>query len=821
MSIRWFILLLFAGILLPAGFLGLDWYRSALPLDAPRQFVGKGACVECHQEQVNLFHGSHHDRAMDWATDQTVLANFNDQSLEHDGMTSRMFRRGGEFWVHTEGPNGEMADFQVKWVFGYHPLQQYLVELNRPEDALPEEIGRVQVLRLSWDVPRQSWFYLQAPDVKEKLEPGDPLHWTGITQNWNTSCAYCHSTNLKKNYDLLADNYRTTFSEINVSCEACHGPGSLHVELANRKSFFWDRQHGFGLANLKTDENRAQVETCAACHSRRSHLADDFRPGCNYHDYFAVQLLTDPIYHYDGQILDENYVYGSFVQSKMYHAGIKCTDCHDPHSVQLKHSGNQVCTSCHQHPAGKYDTPAHHFHPQGGPGSQCVDCHMPETTYMMCDPRRDHSFRVPRPDLSVRFGTPNACSGCHLLDGDPAELPRREDFSQYLDWVLAGRRGDQEVASLIERVDGRMLEAVENWYPAEQREERTGYYEQLALGQADLQQNLPSLLELAKDLRAPAIFRASAISAMVQNDGEASYQSAVGRLSDPSPLVVTAAITRLEQEVFRVLDRLYYRIGGNQSAERSRIREICRPLIPLLQDDSRQVRINAARLLLAIPAEMLQSLLSQEDQASLDACLGEYHQALLLEQERGEVQMQLASVAELQANLPLAREHYQHAIRIAPELAGPRSNLAALLSGEKDRLQFRDPDSETIPLLEQQIAELREAEHRLLARDLRRAADLADTHLLDYRYAMSSYLQGDRQATEQYLLKAHTQRPDLPLYTMGLATYYLEIQKPVEAMKYIQILRKTDSNHEGYRALQEKAQQMIAIESMLDQEDRK
>ena len=401
-----------APLILGGGLVLADWW-ICLPDDAQATFVGRQACIDCHREAYDAWQGSHHDLAMDVATPQTVLGDFNDVEFEQFGIRSRMFRRDGKYWVHTEGPDGAMTDFEIKWVFGVDPLQQYMVEFDRPADMPEHEIARVQVLRICWDTKRKEWFYLHPPDVRERLAPDDDLHWTGVAQRWNNMCADCHSTNLQKNYDVATNTYHTTFSEIDVSCETCHGPGSVHVELANAKSLFWDRKRGFGLARLK-DSAETLIQTCAPCHSRRSHVYPGFPPGGNYYDYYNNELLQRTTYHADGQILDEVYEYASFIQSKMYHKGIRCTDCHDPHKAKPKYTGNALCTSCHQHPAGKYDTPAHHFHQPDSTGAACVECHMPQTTYMEVHPRRDHSLRNPRPDLSVQLGTPNACTRCHL-----------------------------------------------------------------------------------------------------------------------------------------------------------------------------------------------------------------------------------------------------------------------------------------------------------------------------------------------------------------------------------------------------------------------
>jgi Tfp pilus assembly protein PilF len=813
MKLRWIILSIAALTLSAGGLVLADWLRSAKPLDYPREYVGRESCVSCHQTQAQLFHGSHHDQAMAVANESTVLANFNDQELGHYGLVSKMYRDGSRYMVRTDGPDGEMADFEVKYVFGYHPLQQYMVEIDRPSNAQPHEIGRVQVLREAWDVVQQKWFYLMPPDVDERLEPTDPLHWTGITQNWNSSCAYCHSTRVQKNFDTFTATYRTTFSEINVSCEACHGPGSLHVELASRRSFFWDRNHQYGLAKLKTESNRPQVETCAQCHSRRTQIADHFQGGCNYDDYFSLQLLIDPIYHLDGQQRDENFVYGSFIQSRMYHNGVKCTDCHDPHSLKLKHTGNDVCTSCHQHPAGKYDTELHHHHRPGQPGSFCVDCHMPETIYMMCDPRRDHSFRVPRPDLSVSFGTPNACTGCHI-DENKLEPDQRKPLRQYLDWILAGRDGDESVAEQLREVNAAMSAAVQQWYPEDQTEPKSRYYDQLTIGQSGTEQSLANLLALSQDKSAPAIFRASAFQATAFDIGDESFAAALAGLNDPEPKVIAAALQRLETEAYSISEQMGY--TGLLASQQHRLQEIARAVFPLLIHNSRRVRIESARALLSLPYDLRNRIATDAQRKAFDTAVDEYRQSLFPEQDRAPFQLALASLAEMLGKEEQAINHYRTAMKVEPYMAGPRANLAALFDDQKTRLETQRTQSvnegnaagattlaEKIQQLERQIQQLRIQEHELLKRDIERVAALSNTHSLHYRYAMSCYLQGDNAGVEKHLLEANRQAPNDTLYLLGMATYYVQEKQPEPAKRYILRLLELEPNHAGYKKLLE------------------
>jgi hypothetical protein len=356
---------------------------------------------------------------MEIANDETVLGDFDNAVAEFHGVTSRFYRKDGSFFVHTQGPDGKMGEFEITHTFGWYPLQQYLV---------PFPGGRLQCLPVAWDVKEKQWYHLY-PD--SPIDPKDWLYWTNAGQNWNGMCAECHSTNLKKNYDTQTESYATTWSEIDVSCEACHGPGSRHVAWAELPDMARPQTANFDLVvKAKGMDSRQQVELCAPCHSRRAILGDYTHAEPDLLDSMLPSLLTPELYFADGQILEEVYVYGSFTQSKMYRRNVRCSDCHDVHSIKKVKEGNALCLQCHR--ADIYDTKAHHFHKsegekgesiksadgevlfEVGSGAECVQCHMPERPYMVIDYRADHSFRIPRPDLSVELGTPNACNRCHF-----------------------------------------------------------------------------------------------------------------------------------------------------------------------------------------------------------------------------------------------------------------------------------------------------------------------------------------------------------------------------------------------------------------------
>ena len=356
-------------------------------------YVGDASCISCHENEYDLWKGSHHDLAMQVASDSTVLGNFNNVKALIDGVSYFFFKENNEFLVKVKEIDNSEKKYKIAYTFGFTPLQQYLIDFDN---------GQKQVLRVTWDSVKNKWFHQYKG---EAIQPHDWLHWSNGAQNWNTMCAECHSTNLKKNYFVEKDSFHTTYSSINVSCESCHGPAERHLNWANSKS------KSKNTYILKGKAQNEQMNLCAPCHARRVKLTKNLEPGKQFENQYMVQNLTVNYYHGDGQIREEDYVYGSFLQSKMYDEGVKCSDCHDAHSMQLKFKGNKLCLQCHV-PAD-YDSKKHHFHKENTEASQCINCHMTGNTYMGNDFRRDHSFRIPRPDQSVKYNTPNACKECH------------------------------------------------------------------------------------------------------------------------------------------------------------------------------------------------------------------------------------------------------------------------------------------------------------------------------------------------------------------------------------------------------------------------
>jgi Flp pilus assembly protein TadD len=624
-----------AATLKPAATIG------AAPVQAASAgFVGSGACSGCHAEESTLWQGSQHAKAMQHASADTVLGNFDNAGFDYFDTHSTFYRREGKFFVRTDGADGKLADFEISHVFGVSPLQQYLI-------AFPD--GRLQALSVAWDTRPESaggqrWLHLY-PDTP--IRAGDPLHWTRREQNWNWMCAECHSTKLERHFDAASNRYATTFAEMNVACEACHGPGEKHlawaraganpaadstrglaVRLDERRGVHWtiDPQSG-NAARSEPPGPRPELAVCTQCHARRgpfagglSHTGDTFET----HD---LALLTAPLYHADGQQRGEVYNTGSFMSSRMYAKGVTCSDCHEPHSGALLAPGNAVCSQCHL--STKYDTSAHTLHPANSRGAACTACHMPTTDYMVVDARHDHSFRIPRPDLSLALGTPNACNQCH----------RENDAA----WA----------AGVIEKHYGPVRKGFQSFGPAFHAAE------QGAPGAE------AGLLAVTRDASASAIARASALARLEPYLSAQSIAAVEAGAADPDPLLRGAAMDTLL---------------AAPAQERVRI------AAALIDDPSRIVRIKAARALAIAPDEGM----TPDIRKRLQPLFKAYVESQRANADRPEPLINLGLFYADRRDALSAEAAYRQAMQLEPDFVPAYVNLADLY-----RAYGRDADAES------------------------------------------------------------------------------------------------------------------------------
>ena len=692
------------------------------PASASATYIGVERCAGCHVQETEAWRHSHHAQAMQQANASTVLGNFRNARFAKDGLISSFYLKDEKHYVRTDGPDGKLNDYPVAYTFGIFPLQQYLV---------PFPNGHLQSLAFAWDSRSQQqggqrWFHLYP---NQKMPHTDPLHWTGRNQTWNFMCAECHSTNLRKNYDLDKDSYATTWSEINISCESCHGPGSNHITWAQSREKSSDappdstkglvvqlkssrggwqlEESSNGTTHWKGEaRTRTELETCAPCHSRRHPIKSDHQAGEPFLDDYVPSLLDEGVYFADGQIQEEDYEYGSFLQSKMYHEGVTCSDCHNPHSLALPSKAlNSVCGNCHL--LAKFGVREHHRHKTNSTGALCVNCHMPTRTYMVTDARRDHSFRVPRPDLSIAYGTPNACNQCHNY--------------QSAKWAD---------------------DAVSRWYGPSRRR-GPDFVEALDAGRRGLSEAEKLLTSLIKDSSKPGIARATALSLIPQYLSAASLPAVQASLADNDALVRSAAVRALEP-----------------------LPEQARVLLaaPLLTDAIRAVRIEAARLLAGSGRELLQ----QNQKAALDSAVLERIESELVSAERPESHMNLGLLYTQMGRMKDTENELQTALRLDPNYVPAMVNLADLY-----RIQQRETEAQQV--LEKAISVAPKAAEPIHALGLLKARLGRQHEALDlfakaaqlqpgstryaYVYGVALHSYGEVEKAIAVLKQAHDARP--------------------------------------------------------------
>jgi len=558
--------------------------------------MGVSECLDCHQPQVESWQKSHHAMAMQPATRASVLAPFAGEVFKLGQTEARFFQRDNGFWINAVTEQGERSDFKVAYTFGVMPLQQYLIEAGR---------GRLQAFDIAWDSrPKteggERWFHLQP---EENPQPGHPFFWQGAFQNWNSRCADCHSTGLERGFDIDTNTYNTTFAEVNVACESCHGPASEHVRRARNQNLaigsglvnsttptIFVFKDGAAIASPQGSSDDSEMAMCGGCHSRRSLLDGHATPSKNYHDRYRIAGLQEDLYFANGQIKDEVFVLGSFLQSKMYQRGVRCSHCHDPHSGNTIASGDGLCAQCHR--PDTFATEQHSRHAQDT--VECVDCHMSQRLYMGVDWRRDHGFHLPSSALP---GQANACQACHQ---DDAEVEKaRLAWSSKPHWSA-----DLQAAR---NYDPRAVRALSGWI---------------------------------KDNSQPSFVRASLLQQLASSPSRMSVELALQVLDHPDPLMRVAAI-----EVLQVLP---------PATKWPALRQ-------LINDPSEVVRVALSSALRNISVVQL-----GEDQSAVESLHQSYQRMLEAGLDMPAAQLGLAELALQKGDLLKAQQHFENALAIDP-----------------------------------------------------------------------------------------------------------------------------------------------------------
>lgn len=697
-------------------------------------YIGEKSCVECHAKEVHEWKGSYHDLAMMEADEKSVKGDFDNATFNYNGIVSTFYKKDEKYMVRTDSEEGTLKDYEIAYTFGVYPLQQYMIKFPK---------GNIQVLDIAWDSRSkeeggQRWYHIHTDD---NVTAGDPLHWTGPNLNWNYMCADCHSTNLKKNYDVETKTYHTTWDSINVSCEACHGPASQHIQWSKnqelnvtnkgfplslkRKQNMWDTN----TTTLKSFFTNNEIDVCAKCHSRRSQLDDEYTPGDAFHEHYLPVTLEENLYFPDGKIQDEVYVYDSFLQSKMYAKGVTCTDCHNPHTLNRKAEGDKVCAQCHKEE--KYTSTTHHKHKEGSTGSSCVACHMPARTYMGVDSRNDHSFRIPRPDLSVEMKEiPNACNLCHT--------------DKETKWAA---------------------DAVKTWYG------------KTPVGKQDFAHSLTSLRTNRQDAPkqlynvlmsdAPDIAKATVIEYLGNYPSKQTYTTTLQMIRNSDPMIRRSALQSLES------------FPPNMRLKKT---------FDMLSDPVKIVRMEAARQLSAFSLGEL----DVEKKEILEKAFDEYEKVLLFTGERPESQLSLAMFYVNRGMSEKAEKAYLEAIRIQPKFVPSYINYSNFLvqQGENkkafDVLQQGLNNVPNIAILHHALGlwYVRNKETKKAILELKKSVELdKDNARFSYVYAVSIGEENPREAIKilEEVYPKHTGDIDI---VSGLVYYTKMIDDTAKSEMY-------------------------------------
>lgn len=721
------------------GFIALLLLFTHLSFAEPH-FVGASQCQQCHQQEYQDWQASHHFKAMQVADKNTVLGDFSDLNVGFHGIKSRLYKKGDQFLIDTANEKGETQTYPIKYTFGFHPLQQYLVETSG---------GHLQALNIAWDSRSkedggQRWYHLQS---EEDISPEHPFFWTGHYQNWNSRCAECHVTNYDKGFDPKSLSYQSSWSDANVACEACHGPGSDHLKLAmsdelngqntgftRRKPepLRWRFLENQPIAHPSGETSQDHINMCGSCHSRRMQL-DEIESNQDFHDGFMLELLQESSYFSDGQIEDEVFVLGSFLQSKMHRSGVTCNNCHNPHTGNIKIEGNGLCAQCHL--PTEYDTPEHHHHTASSSGAQCVNCHMPARTYMGVDDRRDHSFTIPQPGLSAELGVPNACVSCH------------EDKENH--WAKTKVNSWGVKASMT------------HWA---QLNQRARDLDVLAAG--------PIAQQLQNSDFAP-IVQATLLSQLSAIPSPSASNAARKWLKNKDPLIRRAAVSAL---------------SVTAPQERWQL------LAPLIQDSNRQVRFTVASAL----AELLPQI-PPSQATDLTKLVEEYREILSHTLDSPTTQLNLAGLEQSLGNPDLAVKAYQRALQIAPSFLPALVNFSEFYRGrgkveQAEQLMAQAlqvaPDSAAIQhAMGLQLIRNKNYEGALTY--LERATTLHDAQPRHwYVYAIAQESTGNSKAAIQTLIKANKRWPNQYDLLLTLVLYLDKTGQTMTIKNHIANLRK-------------------------------
>jgi predicted CXXCH cytochrome family protein len=623
--------------------------------DISSSFTGSASCQRCHEAEYSQWSRSLHVRMTKPAAEGPIVGDFDDVSFAGNGRAYTMETRNGRRFISVSHGGRPAQTFEVQYTLGAKRFQGYLTRL-------PD--GRLYVLPAFWHVAQKRWV-----DWKEITPVPDGDH--DLRQIWNTTCFNCHATNLDANYSVASKTYNTTWTEMGLACEACHGPGTPHIALMDEwaKSGKPSPNAPVGIFAPRSASPRQTFDMCAYCHGNKNNIFLGYRPGDRMEDYALPFLVSQPMpaddpqgdFWPDGRPSRFNRPQALTLSGCFMKGNATCTNCHVAHGSRQEHSlkvsiaeSDRLCTQCHEPLAVAANLERHTRHPAKSQGSRCIECHMSDVNWRLLIRRRDHTFAPPVPEMTAKYGVPNGCTTCHegkspewaaaTLDAWYGDGKRRARAMRVADtFYLASARDAAalpDLASLaVDRSRGMLVRASAAEFIGK-------VYRAASGGSGPLARSGPSQTSLDQGSKSesgsapPAA--AAAVAPIAPEITTKVVNALIGAINDPEPTVRAVAV--------RSLGAMADRRGLT-------------PIVSRLRDDVRGVRVSAAEALLwmgvsSLPGAAGEFLAKAQDEygQSLDAFpdIASNHASRgWLESERGR---QAEAARELETALDLDPE---------------------------------------------------------------------------------------------------------------------------------------------------------------------
>jgi len=713
-------------LVLAAGALSSCGSSDDRPWQETAEFTGSEACRPCHEDFFELWVDSYHGLAL-----QEVDSGFfprqltpQEQSLTVNGSEFRFDRVSV-----IENRNGDTLNYPVKYAMGGKNVYYFLTEMER---------GHLQVLPVAYDTNREEWYDTTASMVRHFPELDDEaVDWKDRSLTFNTSCYNCHVSQLSTNYDPETDSYKTSWLEPGINCEACHGPGSEHIEA------FSDFEEGDTWDDLKIIDTKEfntlqRSEMCAPCHAKMYPLSPGYEPGERLFDHYGIHTLEHVDFYPDGRDLGENFTYTLWLMSPCAESGeLDCVYCHTS-SGRNRFTGedaDQACSPCHAELVN--DPAAHTFHEASSEGSRCIACHMPRTEFARMI-RHDHSMLGPTPRATIEFQSPNACNICH-----DTETPEWAD-----EWSRKwyGENYQDEVMERARLVDAARRE---NW---EQLEAMLGYI---------------------SDPEGDKVYKTSLIRLLAACDDVRKWPVIEASVNSPSPLIRAAAVDGLV---------------AHPDFER-----LMSLLLRAVRDDYRLVRVRAAAILAEFP---LEGNLPLEDLQAAGRGLDELEESLSSRPDDWSSHYNLGNLYAARGLYEESLEAYRQALEFRPEevpvlvnqsmvhaRTGNNQHAEQLLRRAVELDPGNDAACFNLGLLLAEEGKAGDAEHYL------RAALKANPGMAEAAHNLAVLISEDRldEAIGMSRLAAREQ-PENPKYGYTLAFFLHRKGREVEALAILRDL---------------------------------